>query len=266
MRAGKNRALELLLHGFDFALEAPSVHEFEQRETAVVCEREHCAERGLEPLRIETFDVARAAGGGPDVAVEGDPETAAGFEAVIELKVEHGFSLAHAREGQAHAARAMIGVKGHAAVTLERAPGSRGFDAATGQIDVAQAARRLGLDRGEQLRHQRWRAAAPMQRLTSPARPVARVQRLARRGEKFDIFALRRAHATRGAAEDPRSRDADEENTLEARIVIDHRAVHHFGRRKLCHARIIGARACAASSIFGRQIPRVLLAREPRLT
>ena len=158
MRAGQDPALELFLHQLDFALEAAPVHEFEQRESAVVSEREHRAERRLEPLRVEAFDIMRTAGGGADVAVEGDSEAAAGFEAVIELEIEHGFSLAHAREGQAHAARAMIGVKGHAAVALERAPSGRGFDAAAREIRVAQAAGRLGFDRGEQFCDQRRRA------------------------------------------------------------------------------------------------------------
>src|SRR5437016_629405 len=61
VRAGQNRALELLLHDLDFALEAPPVHEFEQCEAAVISERKHRAERSLEPLRVETFDIMSAA-------------------------------------------------------------------------------------------------------------------------------------------------------------------------------------------------------------
>src|SRR5271169_614185 len=85
------------------------------------------------------------------------------------------------------------------------------------------------------------------------------MQRVARRGEELDVFALGRAHAARRVAKNTGGRDADEENAFEGRIVRDNRTVHYFGRRKIWHVRIIGTPRRAAASKFGREIrPRSL--------
>src|SRR5208282_1050094 len=102
----------------------------------------------------------------------GTAKAAAGLEAVIELQVEYGLSLAHTGQRQAHAPRPVIGMKGHAAIALEGTPGGRGVDAAARKVDVAPSGRWLVLDRGEQLPYQRRRAARPIEREAAAARAV----------------------------------------------------------------------------------------------
>ena len=47
-------------------------------------------------MRVQAVDARGAARRRADEPIEGGAKAAAGFEAVIELQVEHGFSLAHA--------------------------------------------------------------------------------------------------------------------------------------------------------------------------
>src|SRR5208282_2426901 len=195
--------------------EPAAIHELEQGEAAVVGQREHRTERRFEPLRVQAVGVARTARWGADEPVEGTAKATARFEAVIELQIEYGSSLAYPGQRQAHAPRAMIGVESHAAIALERAPGGRRVDAAPGQIDIAQPDLRFVLDRGEQLPHERRRAAPAIERKAAAAWAVAGMQRVARRGEELDVFALGRTHAARGAAKNAGGRDADEEDAFE---------------------------------------------------
>jgi hypothetical protein len=70
---------------------------------------------------------------------------------VIELQVQHAFSLSYSSQGEAHAARSLVGVKRHAAVALESAPRGGRLDAHPGEIRFAKAAGRVRFDSGEKL-------------------------------------------------------------------------------------------------------------------
>src|SRR5271169_3796598 len=126
MRPRQDAPLEQALDVLELVLKAAAIDEFEQSKSVIVRQREHRAERRFEPLGIQTGGVPGATGRGADEAIEGAAEPAAGLEALVELQFDYGFSLAYAGQRQAHSPRAMIGVEGHTAITLERAPRSRG--------------------------------------------------------------------------------------------------------------------------------------------
>ena len=59
-----------------FALQAAAVDEFEHVQAGVVGQREHRAEWGLEPFRVQAVDVVRETGRGAEDLGEGVAETA----------------------------------------------------------------------------------------------------------------------------------------------------------------------------------------------
>ena len=67
------------------ALEAATVDEVEKMQAAVVREREHGAERRLDPLRMQHAHVARARRRCADEARERLAKAARGFESLVEL-------------------------------------------------------------------------------------------------------------------------------------------------------------------------------------
>ena len=93
MLAGENACMQPLLQHRERALEAAAVDEVEQMQAAIVGKREHGPEWRFEPLGMQDAHVGRARGRGPDEAGEGFAKAAAGFEALVELRVDHGFSL-----------------------------------------------------------------------------------------------------------------------------------------------------------------------------
>ena len=93
----------------------------------------------------------------------------------------------------------MVGLESHAAVALELAARGRRIDPHRGELGVAVAAARLRLHRDQQLRHQRRRLAAVIERPALQARTIARVQRVGGRREELDVLALRRARPGRSA-------------------------------------------------------------------
>jgi len=80
------------------------------------------------------------------------------------LQVEHAFPFSDAGQCHAHPPRTVIGVKAHAAITLELAAGGRWIDAHARQIRFAQPAGRIGLDRCQQFLNHRRRLAARLER------------------------------------------------------------------------------------------------------
>ena len=99
---------------------------------------------------------------------------------MIELQVQHGFSFAHAGKGQPHASRAVIGVKGHAAIAFESAASRGGIYASVFEVKVAQTSTRVLLNCGEESFDDRGRLATVIERSTAPARPEPGMQRVAR--------------------------------------------------------------------------------------
>ena len=91
--AGQGACAQPLLQHRERALEPAAVDEVEQMQPAVVGEREHGTERRFEPFGVQHADIGRARGRGTDEAGEGFAKAAAGFEALFELRVDHGFSL-----------------------------------------------------------------------------------------------------------------------------------------------------------------------------
>ena len=129
MLARQHARVQALLQHRQCALEPAPVDEIEQMQAAVVGEREHRAERRLEPLGVQHARRPRPRRRGADEAREGFAKSAAGFEALVQLRVEHGLSLSDVEEREAHAPRAVIGLEGHAAIALELAPRGRRVDA-----------------------------------------------------------------------------------------------------------------------------------------
>jgi len=180
---------------------------------------------------VETVDVCGAARRRAEQPLEGGAKAASRFEALVELQIEHGRSFAHAGESEAHAARAMISVKGHAAIAHEGAPCGRRIDAEPLEVRVTKPSARIVFDGGEQPLDQRRRLVPVVERLATAAGSETGMQRIARGGEELDVLAFRSAHATSRAAKDSGRRHANEENALVARVVVDESPVHRvFGR------------------------------------
>src|SRR5438876_1521002 len=255
MLAGNDVLREVATQGLQLALEAPAIDKLEQMQAGIVCQRQHRTERRFKPLRVQAIHGARLAGRRAEYFHEGIAKAAGRFEALIELQVEHVFSLSDSSERKSHSPGTVIGMKAHAAVTLKR-PSRRGrVDAHTHQIGFAQSCARLGLHGRQELPHYRRWLGAHIERPAAQAGAIARVQSIMRPRVEFDVFALGRARVTHRAAKNAGGLDADIEDSVEGRVALDERAVHLIGCWQLVHAMDYRQRADAASSKFGRRIP-----------
>ena len=120
------------------------------------CRPRSSASASIEPsgvsshLACSTVTSRGARRRGADDAGEGFAESAAGFEALVQLRVDHGLSFPDVGERQAHAPRAVIGLECHAAIALELAARGRWVDAQFRELRVAVAPQRLAFHGDQQ--------------------------------------------------------------------------------------------------------------------
>src|SRR6266567_549509 len=137
------------------AFQAAAVYELEQIQAGVVGEPKHRSKRRLIPLGVKAIDAARLAGCSSKHSRKRLAKTAGRFESLIELQIEHALSFPDSAEREPHAARAMIGMKAHAAIALKCPARGRWVDAHALQIRLAQPSAGLGFDSRQQFLHNR---------------------------------------------------------------------------------------------------------------
>jgi len=130
----------------------------------------------------------------------------------------------------------MIGLKGHAVVFVEIAPGTGRFDRQGLQVSIAQPRGRIVLHLGEQPLDPSGRAAVCVHRAASFARSIARQKGVAGRREELDVFDPWLSRRTVRPAEDARGFHGDEEDAVIRGVAVHHRTLHFDLRRQGVHA------------------------------
>ena len=216
------------------------------------------AERRLDPARIrDSRRSMGAAGRRAEQAVERSAESRCRIQTVIELQIEHGFSLARRRLGPGPCGARGDRREGHAAVA--RLNARRAVEGSMPRrVRSASRSRRAGPASTAASSCATNGALTPaLERPAATARAVTRVQSPRSPTRRTRHSRASGPHDGRSGGRRFRSSRRRRENTLECRVAVDHGAVHHFGRRQieLRHARIIGAAYGIAPPQFRRQIP-----------
>ena len=162
-------------------------------------------------------------------AREGGAEAAVRIEAGVEDRVVDGRAVADAHEGLAQAARAAVGLEGHAEFAQEVAADAGGFESHLAQAGFADAGAAVLIDGLEQAAHPigrgGFRGAAAL------AGAVAGEDRVLDGGEELDIFRERLARRAGGQAENAGGADGGEEQSVIGGVGGEKRALHLGARR-----------------------------------
>ena len=139
--SGHDVRLQALTQNSQFGFQRAAIGEFEQAQSFIVRDGEHRAERSVEPFGKHA--AARLRGGGRVAENSGErfAKAARRFEAAPVFRFVHASALAHFAQGEAHPARAMIGLERHSVMTLELAARGRWIDGKRRQFLVRQTVR-----------------------------------------------------------------------------------------------------------------------------
>ena len=235
MLARHDVRLQSLAQNRQLAFQRAPVGEFEQTQSFVIRDRQHCTERGLDSFGKHAGTRFRRGRRIAEDAGERFAKTAGRFETAAILRFIHATAFAHFAQRESHSPGAMIGLKRHSIMTLELPARRRGIDGERGQFLVGQPPARGAFDFRPQLLDQLRRTLARIHRPAAQAWPVAAMQCFTRRRKKIDVRPRRLFRRTGRPAENSGRAHTDEKNSFEARVAIHQCAIHRVGGREQFH-------------------------------
>lgn len=215
----------LFCRRFRLPAQRRAVEEFQQVQGLRIGHREHGAERGLQPVRLEQLAPAQLRRRLAQQAREGATEAAVRVEAGIQLRVDHPRARGQPLGDLAKTAQASHFQKGHAELALEGTAHGGRVIAQRRQVVFEPAPLRLPTEALEQVADQRPLRAEPLQRPATQAGSEAGLDAALDRIEEQGVLALRLARRAGQAAEHPGALHPDEGEAIVGGVARQQRGI-----------------------------------------
>lgn len=226
VRAGGEHGAEAAAEQVHLSWKRATIGEFEQADSLLGGPGDKGTEGGVKALHVNYVQARAARRRGAKDFLEGIPESAGGFVTLVQTDGERVVSVLQFAQGRAHAAHAVVGLKGHAEVPLKIAAGAVGADAHSRKVAVLDSVAGKTFKAIEEGLKPVCVFGRGGEGSTTAAGAKTVEEAVADGGAVEDVAVLRRSGGTGGATKNAGAADADVEQPVVGGVAAAVGAAH----------------------------------------